>query len=104
MHRLQYYFPVCIHFITDCSTLHLSDAKQLNIFIMHLLINDNDSYRLSTVSIIALELEPFFGKVICITALNFAVVSSMNKTALNLLYCNALGKFKRCTRASRRTA
>jgi len=27
----------------------------------------------------------------------------MNKTALNLLYCNALGKFKRLTRASRCT-
>jgi len=100
MRRLQYYFPVCIHFITDYSTLHLSDAEQLNICG---LINNNDSYRLSTVSIIALELEPFFGKVICITALNFAVISSMNKTALNLLYCNALGKFKRLTRASRCT-
>jgi len=36
-------------------------------------------------------------------ALSFALISSFNKTALNSLLCDALGKFKRRTRASRNT-
>jgi len=52
---LQYYFPVYIHFITDYCNLHFSDAKQINICAMRLLVHDNDSYRLSTASVIALE-------------------------------------------------